>query len=288
MWAREIGRASSMLADAGVPSPDVDARLLAEHVRHPVEPARQIDDAERAAYGKLVALRAQRVPLQHIVGTMYFRYLELEARPGVFIVRPETEMVAQAALDELAKMRAEAGGLASHSGRPVVVDLCTGSGAIAISIATEADADVSAVEISPEAYESAQRNNAAYGGKVRLVHGDALTALDELAGKVDMVVTNPPYVRGDHELNPEVRHDPELALFGGGVDGLELPVRLIRRAHELLRPGGILIMEHGDDQALALRDAADDAGFRARTGQDLTGRDRWLRARKTGPAKGEQ
>lgn len=272
-WASARDAARARLAAAGVPSPDADIRLLAEFVYGALPSGADImNDDDRAAFERVVAQREGRVPLQHIMGTMYFRYLELESVPGVFVVRPETEMVVDAALTEIVNLT-----------KPVVVDLCTGSGAIALSIATESQAQVTAVELSEVAFASASRNNASYGHQVRLVHGDALTALDELAGGVDVVVTNPPYVRGDDHLSPEVLQDPEIALFGGGIEGLEMPVKLLQRAHVLLRDGGILIMEHGDDQGVPLRNAAIERGFTdVATGQDLTGRDRWLRAKKGG------
>ncbi|QOR48205.1 peptide chain release factor N(5)-glutamine methyltransferase [Trueperella pecoris] len=271
MWADAIRRARERLADAGVASPDADARSLAQFVlgRRPV-PNDAVVPADLERFEEAVRARAKRVPLQHIEATMYFRYLELESRPGVFVVRPETEMVVDAALAEIRGVD-----------DALVVDLCTGSGAIAISIATETDARVIAVELSKEAFESAMHNNARYGSLVTLVQGDAREELDHYAGDVDLVVTNPPYVAPWHDLSPEVRQDPAMALFGGGEDGLELPIALVERAHQLLRPGGILIMEHGDEQGPALCRVAEERGFvEVSTGQDLTGRDRWLRARK--------
>ncbi|OCW60771.1 hypothetical protein HMPREF3167_08390 [Trueperella sp. HMSC08B05] len=269
MWAQAIARACAELTAVGVPSPEADARLLAQLVageRVQGTPSPQ----ELARYEELVAARARRVPLQHLEGTMYFRYLELEARPGVFIVRPETESVVEAALADIRALP-----------DPLVADLCTGSGAIAISIATESNARVLAVERSADTFASAALNNARYGGLVSLVQGDALEELEEYAGRIDVVVSNPPYVAPWHELSPEVRQDPELALFGGGTDGLDLPRQLVARAHLLLRGGGILIMEHGDEQGEALRAAATECGFvDVTTGRDLAGRDRWLRARK--------
>lgn len=269
MWAQAIARARAELAAAGVASPEADARSLAEFVAGS-HPHGEISPAHLLRYEQLVAARARRVPLQHVEGRMYFRYLELEARPGVFIVRPETESVVEAALAEIRRIR-----------DALVADLCTGSGAIAIAIATESDARVLAVERSAEAFASAVANNARYGNLVTLVQGDAREELEGYAGQIDVVVTNPPYVAPWHVLSPEVRQDPELALFGGGSDGLDLPRQLVARAHTLLRDGGILIMEHGDEQGRALRAAATACGFvDVTTGRDLAGRDRWLRARK--------
>ncbi|MDP9806746.1 release factor glutamine methyltransferase [Trueperella bonasi] len=275
-WAHALEVARTKLA-AAVESADVDARLLAEFVHGGVPSGSEmITDAEVAAFEQAVSQREKRVPLQHITGTMYFRYLELESGPGTFVVRPETEMVVEAVIEEIACLAAQ-----QSRQRPVVVDLCTGSGAIALAIATETSAQVMAVELSEEAHESASRNSARYGHPITLIRGDALSAFEELAGRVDVVVSNPPYVRGDEELAPEVTHDPQIALFGGGDDGLEMPTKIIARAHYLLRVGGILIMEHGEEQSSALRGVARRCGFgEVSTGQDLTGRDRWLRARK--------
>lgn len=271
MWADAMRQARARLAAAGIASPDADARALAEFASgHRPHPGDAVTPAEQERYETAVAARVRRVPLQHIEGTMYFRYLELESVPGVFIVRPETESVVEAALAEIRAMV-----------DPLVADLCTGSGAIAISIATESAARVLAVELSPTAFASAARNNARYGGLVTLVHGDARQELEEYVGRVDVVVSNPPYVAPWHELSAEVRQDPEMALYGGGPDGLDFPLALIERAYTLLAPGGILVMEHGDEQGLALRKAAQERGFaEVSTGRDLTGRDRWLRARK--------
>ncbi|MEW6961135.1 peptide chain release factor N(5)-glutamine methyltransferase [Trueperella pyogenes] len=271
MWAQAIRRARDVLADAGVASPEADARSLAEFVCGRVPfPHDDVAPADRERYDALVNGRARRVPLQHLEGRMYFRYLELESLPGVFIVRPETEQVVEAALSEIRQIT-----------DPLVADLCTGSGAIAISIATETNARVIAVELSAPAFACAARNNARYGSLVTLVHGDAREELGEYAGCFDVVVSNPPYVAPWHALSAEVRQDPDLALFGGGPDGLDIPHALVERAHLLLREGGILIMEHGDEQGAALRMRARECGFvDVSTGQDLTGRDRWLSARK--------
>lgn len=277
-WAALIAQASGTLAQAGVPSPEVDARELAEFAcgaRPAAAPAPS--HAQIQAFEAAVAERAKRIPLQHITGVMYFRYLTLESRPGCFIVRPETELVAGEAIDA-AKRSIE------KDGHATVVDLCTGSGAIAISVATEVpDAQVYAVEISPEACELARANNIAHGNLVQVIQGDALTACEELRGLVDVVVSNPPYVPAGVVHSPEVQQDPDLALWGGGEDGLEIPSALILRSTELLAAGGILVMEHAEEQAERLCQAALNAGFAtARTGHDYTGRPRWLWAKLKG------
>ncbi|WP_136313410.1 peptide chain release factor N(5)-glutamine methyltransferase [Actinomyces procaprae] len=273
---REAGQA---LARAGVASPDADARQLAEHLLGgPVLLADGAPEGFAAAYEALVERRAAREPLQHILGTMWFRGLELTCRPGVFIVRPETEVVAGAAIEA-------ARAVAAEEGRgPVVVDLCTGSGAIAAAVAVEVPmARVWAVETAPAAVALARENSEHLApGKVAIIRGDASdpAVLAELDGRVDVVVSNPPYVPAGavEDLETE-RHDPDLALYGGGGDGLCLPRAVVERAGALLRPGGVLVMEHDPSQAAPLRAASREAGFaKATTGVDLTGRGRFLRA----------
>lgn len=281
-WRRLVDGAAAVLAEAGVPSPQHDARLLAEHVTGRsivLAPAPEAGDFAR--YADLIEQRRQRVPLQHLTGEMSFRYLTLEASPGAFITRPETETVAGAAIEA-----------ARGSARPLVIDLCSGSGAIALAIATEVPAsEVHAVELSAEALAVATRNIARYTPEdgappVRLIAGDATASLPELEslrGRADVVVSNPPYIPPDQEpLDPEVReHDPELALYGGGVDGLEIPRGVMAHAALLLRSGGVLIMEHAEVQAEVVRVIAAEAGYaEISTGRDLGGRDRFLRARR--------
>jgi release factor glutamine methyltransferase len=279
-----VAGAALLLAEAGVPSPDVDARLLAEHVLGRslfLVPAAStfadLGEDLQARYAELVDRRRHREPLQHITGEMPFRHLTLTAAPGAFVVRPETEVVAGVAVDAAAAV--------AGAGRaPVVVDLCTGSGAIALAVATEVPgARVHAVEISAAALAVARRNVDALAPAVRLVLGDAATALPELDGTADVVVSNPPYIPPDavpreHEVR---EHDPDLALYGGGPDGLDVPRAVVRTAARLLVPGGTFVMEHAEVQAAAVRAIADAAGFReVRTGQDLTGRDRYVVARR--------
>jgi release factor glutamine methyltransferase len=222
-----------------------------------------------AAYDSLVEERAARVPLQHLTGRAGFRHLELHVGPGVFVPRPETEFVAGLAMDA-----ARAAGEA-----PLVVDLCTGSGAIALAVKDEVPAaHVYAVELGEDAHAWAAQNASSTGLDIELVHGDATTAFPELDGTVDVVVSNPPYIPvGMVPIDPEVRdHDPELALYGGSDDGLAIPLAVGARAAGLLRPGGVLVMEHADTQGEALPAAL------ARTGawrdiedhEDLTARPR--------------
>ena len=277
---RLVRQAGERLKVAGVASPEHDARELAEWILGTQLPLVDgADEAFAATYEKAVQRRAAREPLQRITGRMFFRGLELECRPGVFIVRPETEVVAGVAI-EAARARV-AGRVA---GGPLVVDLCTGSGAIAAAVAAEVPAArVIAVELADDAVVAAVAACERHApGRVRVVQADAAapSTLAGLDGSVDVVVTNPPYVpAGALEDVETASYDPRLALFGGGEDGLDLPVALVRRAAALLHDDGLLVMEHDAGQGRALREAALAVGFReASTGQDLTGRDRFLRA----------
>ncbi len=277
---RLVREAGERLKAAGVASPEHDARALAEWLLgRPLPLADGADAAFTAAYAQALRRREAREPLQRITGRMFFRGLELECRPGVFIVRPETEVVAGVAIE--AVLARERGGVA---GGPLVVDLCTGSGAIAAAVAAEVPAArVIAVELAGDAVVAAVAACERHApGRVRVVQADAAapSTLAGLDGSVDVVVTNPPYVpAGALEDVETASYDPRLALFGGGEDGLDLPVALVRRAAALLHDDGLLVMEHDAGQGRALREAALAVGFReASTGQDLTGRDRFLRA----------
>ncbi len=281
-----VDAASRLLAAGGVASPRVDALALAAHAlgRDSVvlAMAPDVDEAFLSRYAELVERRRRREPLQHILGRMVFRRLRLGSGPGTFVARPETEVVAQVAVDE-------ATALAADGREPVVVDLCTGSGAIALSVATEVpESRVHAVEISPTALAAARENAVAAGPLAHpldLRLGDAADAFGDLDGGVDVVVANPPYVPPDAvPVDPEVReHDPDLALYGGGPDGLDVPRAVVVTAARLLRDGGLLVMEHADVQAAAVRalvhatGAFDDPVTR----RDLTGRDRMVLARRS-------
>lgn len=269
--------ASDELAAAGVPSPRSDAALLVGHVldlgRGEVEAKALIATAvpgERVAeVVAAVERRARREPLQHILGTAAFRGLSLEVGPGVFVPRPETEIVAQYAIDALR---------ARPVAEPRAVDLGSGSGALALALATEVPtARVWAVEKTPETVPWTRRNVDRYGdGRVRVVVADLADALTELDGTVDVVVSNPPYVP-ERALprDPEVRlYDPPEALYSG-VDGLDAMRAVAATAHRLLLPGGTLVVEHGEEQGAAVRGILTDAGLRAAaTHPDLLGRDR--------------
>lgn len=224
--ADAVREATDVLAEAGVPSPRADAELLAEHLLGVglgrLRALMLGDTPAPDGYRELIAERARRIPLQHITGVAHFRYLELAVGPGVFIPRPETESVVQLVIDRL-----------QGQARPKVVDLGTGSGAIAGSIAHEVPgAEVHAVEFSEFAHAWAARNLLPLG--VHLVRGDLRDALPEHNGTFDVVVSNPPYIPAEAVPNePEVAlHDPPEALYGG-----ERTAWCFRRRPRPPRPG---------------------------------------------------
>jgi release factor glutamine methyltransferase len=274
-----------LLRDGGVASPEHDAAELLAHVlgvdRGRLVLVDRIEDAQADRYLALVERRAAREPLQHLTGAAYFRHVELAVGPGVFVPRPETELLAGWAIEQ-------AHAVARGSGRgPVVVDLCTGSGAIAKSVADEVPgARVHAVELDEAAYGWAARNLTGTG--VDLRQGDMGTAFDDLAGTVDVVVCNPPYIPLDawESVAAEARdHDPDLALWSGD-DGLDAMRVLEERAAVLLGPGGVLGAEHADEQGPDGLGGGAPAVFSA-TGRwidvrdhlDLAGRPRYTTAR---------
>lgn len=248
--------AQRRLTVAGVPSPKADADWLMSWVLGVPRNRLILQDAltadQRIAFEKALAKRLNRVPLQHITGRAAFRRLDLQVGPGVFIPRPETELVAEAAIRH-----------ARDAGQSVVVDLCAGSGAIGLSVAIEAPgSSVYLVEWDDEAVEWTRRNVDeharavdAAGSSIAVIHEDAGIVADpggplaSLVGKVAVVVSNPPYIPdGMVPRESEVRdHDPAVALFGG-PSGLEVIDRVIRTAALLLRPGGLFVVEHADVQ----------------------------------------
>ena len=273
-WARE------RLANAGIDSVDADVRELLEwacDVTSQVDLPAALDPEQADKLRGGVGERALRIPLQHVTGRMYFRSLTLRSVPGVFVVRPETEVLAGLAIDEAAAAVAA-------RGEARVVDLCTGSGAIALAVATEsARTEVWAVEKEPDPFALACLNRDRLGAcGVHLVRGDAThpETLGFLDGLVDVVVTNPPYVPADEmPTQPEAAADPHSALYGGSADGLDIPCQIIRRSLTLLRPGGTLLMEHSPSQDEALRTYAASLGMvEVSTSTDLAGRMRFLRA----------
>jgi len=267
--------AAARLAAAGVPSPEHDADALLAHVlgvdRGALALAGDVSDRQAELFEGLLSRRERREPLQHLLGVAGFRYVELAVGPGVFVPRPETELLAGWAIDRAREVDV-----------PVVVDLCTGSGAIARAVADEvADARVLAVELDPAAHEWAARNLAGTGVELRL--GDMADAFEELAGQVDVVTCNPPYIPLDawESVAPEARdHDPHLALFSG-EDGLTALRVVAERAARLLRPGGWVGAEHADVQGESAPAVfAATGSFReVRDHHDLAGRPRYVTAR---------
>ena len=276
---RLVREAAGRLASAGVASPDHDAAELLAHVLGTTRPelslVGDVTPGQASEYDALVARRALREPLQHLTGTAAFRYRELAVGPGVFVPRPETELLAGWGVEQ-------ALAVVDSDRAPVVVDLCTGSGAVALSVATEVPrADVHAVELDESAVEWATRNLA--GSGVDLRHGDMSDAFPDLDLTVDVVLCNPPYIplEAYESVEPEARdHDPELSLFSG-LDGLDA-LRLVESvAARLLRPGGVVGVEHADVQgesAPALF-AATGRWSDVRDHEDLAGRPRFVTAR---------
>jgi release factor glutamine methyltransferase len=276
---RLVRQAASRLAAAGVSSPEYDAAELLAHVlgttRSRLALLTEVPADAATAYDELVARRARREPLQHLTGTAAFRYVELSVGPGVFVPRPETELLAGWGIDRAREVVA--------TGRtPVVVDLCTGSGAVALSVVTEVpESQVHAVELGEAAHEWASRNLTGAGVDLRL--GDMAEAFHDLDGGVDVVLCNPPYIPLDayESVAPEARdHDPELALFSG-ADGLAAMRVLEGVAARLLRGGGVVAAEHADVQGEAAPDVFASTGRwrEVRDHRDLAGRPRFVTAR---------
>jgi release factor glutamine methyltransferase len=263
-----VADAAARLAEAGVESPRVDAELLAAYVlgvpRTRLVLAPELDDSDVARLDALVERRAAREPLQHLLTSAVLGPVSVAVGPGVFVPRPETELLLT---EGVAALRGIAG--------PRAVDLCTGSGALALALATaRPDAEVHAVELDEGALAWARRN--LDGSSVRLTgadvtHGDTLALLE---GIVDVVVANPPYVPEGTEVGPEVDHDPHEAVFGG-PDGLAVIRPLATTAARLLRDGGRVAVEHDESHAPAVREVLAGAGFDdVATRSDLAGRPR--------------
>ncbi|MCL9759521.1 peptide chain release factor N(5)-glutamine methyltransferase [Frankia sp. AiPa1] len=285
--AGRIAAATERLAAAGVPSPRADAEQLAAFVlgvgRARLVLVEDLPAHAAAEFDALVRRRAVREPLQHLTGIAGFRYLDLAVGPGVFIPRPETESVVGWAIDTL---RTEATG--RGAGGPVCVDLCSGSGAIALSLATEVPgAQAHAVERDPEGLGWLRRNVTSTGLPVRVHEADVTAeppaSLARLMGAVDLVVSNPPYLPDADRatVEPEVgAYDPAVALWGG-PDGLRVVRAVVRLAAGLLRPGGLLVVEHADGHGTSapalLR--ADGRWTDVADHTDLAGRDRFVTGR---------
>lgn len=281
----QLRTATDALAAAEVPSPRHDAEALAAHLlgveRGTLLAQPEPDPSFAPRFAELVRRRAGREPLQHLTGHAYFRHLTLQVGPGVFIPRPETELTAGAAIEEAQAIVA--------AGRvPVVVDLFSGSGAIAISVATEVrPVMVHAVEREDDAVTWLRRNAA---GNSVIVHRDdvalvAQRSLSMLLGQIDVIAANPPYIPADATIrDPEVaEYDPPAALWSGD-DGLDAMRVLADVGAQLLKPGGLLVAEHADVQGEAAPEV-----FRRHGGWtdvadhlDLAGRPRYVTARRAG------
>lgn len=270
-----VREATARLVAGGVASPEHDAAELLAHLlgtdRGRLVLVDEVGPEVAERYAALVERRAAREPLQHLTGLAHFRHVTLRVGPGVFVPRPETELLAGWAVEQAA-------GLDS----PVVVDLCAGSGAIAACLTDEVPhARVYAAEVDPVAVDWARRNLAGRG--VELVQADLADAFEELLGTVDVVVCNPPYIPLDawESVAPEARdHDPHLALFSG-ADGLDAIRVLEVRAARLLRVGGVVGCEHADAQGRAAPAvfAATGRWSEVRDHPDLAGRARFTTAR---------
>jgi len=265
--------ATRRLSAAGVGSPRVDAELLLAHClgveRSRLAVTDDVDPVTAQAFADAVDRRADREPLQHILGRAAFRYLDLAVGPGAFVPRPETELLVDAIRPGLGLGLGEA---------PIVVDLCAGTGALALAIAQEVPAArVYAVERSDAALAWLRRNTA--GTDVTVVPGDVADdgLLPDLRGRVDAVVSNPPYVPAGTPVEPEVRADPDEAVFAGD-DGLSVIPNVIARAQALLRPGGVLAVEHDDTHGEAVPALLGDGWRDVADHRDLAGRPRYATA----------
>jgi release factor glutamine methyltransferase len=271
-----IESATTLLADAGIDSARYEAEELAAHLtgteRGRLPLIDSPDDTFFDRYHAAIAARSRRVPLQHITGTAAFGPLRLLVGPGVFIPRPETEAILEWATAQRLPQA------------PVIVDLCTGSGALAIALAQHwPEARLLGIDDSDAALEYARKNSA--GTKVELLHADVTKPglLTDLDGQVDLVVANPPYVPDGAPVEPEVSHyDPSHAVFGG-ADGMTVVNAIVRLAGRWLRPGGFFAVEHDDTtssltcELISGTERFDDVVART----DLTGRPRFVTARRT-------
>ncbi len=262
-----IAKASALLCDRGIADFNISAVRIAEYcLGKPLYLADNFLPEQLQLYNSLISKRLQKVPLQHILGKVNFRYLELFSSKDAFIARPETELIVDYVIDYVSSVRKNSVFLDKtlHTKDNIdfalpkmkVVDLCTGSGNIAISIANEIEnTDVFAVEISPEAIAVAEQNNLKYGNKVKIIHDDATSTSwvntygikdNVILGSFDCVVSNPPYIPSNRVFDNEVSYDPKIALYGGDDKGLYIPRKIVDVAAKLLKKGGLFVIEHDD------------------------------------------
>jgi release factor glutamine methyltransferase len=276
-----LKQSALQLSQAGVLSSDIDSELLAAHIlgisRSELSVAIALNsdfpEDKIVAFSDAVSRRAKREPLQHITGLAPFRHLDLIVGKGVFTPRPETEQVVSFAMEKIASLE-----------QPIIVDLCAGSGAIALSFVTErADSNVFAVEKSEDAFEYLKQNSKKYGLELsQLSHVDLQDCLPEMDAVADLVISNPPYIPSEAiPVDLEVQlHEPALALYGG-ADGLDVIRRILTKAKQLLRTGGLLVLEHADTQALSIRELLLAEGWiDVEYKKDLAGKDRMISATK--------
>lgn len=221
-------------------------------------------------FAKLVSRRANHEPLQYLTGVAYFRHLEIEVGPGVLVPRPESELLVDAVLTHIAN-------LSDRAGEISVIDLGSGSGALALAIATEAPKSrVIAVEKSPEAIYWLKKNVAAISENVRVVESDVTDALPGI--KCDIVIANPPYIPDSQPLPRDVaEHEPHIALYGGDT-GMEMPALFIAAASRLLKSGGVLAIEHTEVQGADISSLLAKDFIEVSLHKDLTDRPRWTSA----------
>ena len=274
-----LSESSSKLTEAGVISATVDAELITcyclgisrSDLALMVATNQEFPQESLDKFQLALARRVARQPLQHITGTAPFRHLELKVGPGVFTPRPETEQVVGFSMEKIANFQS-----------PLIVDLCSGSGAIAISLATEVlGSEVFAVEKSKEAFVYLLQNAASYGfSKDNLRNEDLQNSLIELDGQVDLVISNPPYIPNDAvPIDLEVQlHEPSMSLYGG-VDGLDVIRQISIRAKKLLKSGGLLVLEHADSQSSAIGKLLLAGGWlEIEARADLAGKERMISA----------
>ena len=274
---RAIEFAAALLAEAGIDSARWDAEQLAAHVagteRGRLTLIESIDDEFFVRYHDVVAARSRRVPLQHLTGTAAFGPVVLHVGPGVFIPRPETEAILEWATAQ------------RLAAAPVIVDLCTGSGALAVTLARHwPGARVIGIDDSDMAMDYARRNIGGTAAELVCADVTAPGLLPELDRRVDLVVANPPYVPDGVPLDPEVaQHDPPHAVFGG-PDGMAVIDAVVGLAGRWLSPGGLFAVEHDDTTSSRTVELIEGTGLfediQAR--RDLTGRARFVTARRRG------